>query len=50
MPMIDVYAMPDTFADKATLATKLAATLMTVEAVATIAIIRENTAASSCAT
>ena len=45
MPMIDVYAAPGTFADKAALARKLAATLMEVEGVPPIALFRENTAA-----
>ena len=45
MPMIDVYAAPGTFADKAALAKKLAATLMEVEGVPPIALFRENTAA-----
>jgi phenylpyruvate tautomerase PptA (4-oxalocrotonate tautomerase family) len=45
MPMIDVYATPGTFADKAALAKKLAATLMEVEGVPPIALFRENTAA-----
>ena len=45
MPMIDVYATPGTFADPKGLASKLAATLMEVEAVPPIALFRENTAA-----
>jgi phenylpyruvate tautomerase PptA (4-oxalocrotonate tautomerase family) len=45
MPMIDVYAAPGTFADKAALAKKLAATLMEVEGVPPIALFQENTAA-----
>jgi phenylpyruvate tautomerase PptA (4-oxalocrotonate tautomerase family) len=43
--MIDVYATPGTFADPKGLASKLAATLMEVEAVPPIALFRENTAA-----
>lgn len=45
MPMIDVYAQPGTFADKAALASNLAATLMELEGVPPIALFRENTAA-----
>jgi phenylpyruvate tautomerase PptA (4-oxalocrotonate tautomerase family) len=45
MPMIDVYAAPGTFSDKAALASELAAALMDVEAVPPISLIKENTAA-----
>jgi phenylpyruvate tautomerase PptA (4-oxalocrotonate tautomerase family) len=43
--MIDVYAAPGTFPDKAALASKLAATLMAVEGVPPIALFTQNTAA-----
>jgi hypothetical protein len=42
MPMIDVYAAVDTFADKHTLAAELARTLMTIEQVPDIAMFRKN--------
>jgi phenylpyruvate tautomerase PptA (4-oxalocrotonate tautomerase family) len=45
MPMIDVYAGPETFSDPSALATKLAATLMAVEGVPPIPLFRQNTAA-----
>jgi len=45
MPMIDVYAAGGTFADKHTLATDLARTLMTIEQVPDIPMFRQNTAA-----
>lgn len=45
MPMIDVYAVQGTFADKATLAVDLAATLMRIEEVPAIPMFRTNTAA-----
>jgi len=45
MPMIDVYAAGGTFADKHTLATDLARTLMTIEQVPDISMFRQNTAA-----
>jgi phenylpyruvate tautomerase PptA (4-oxalocrotonate tautomerase family) len=45
MPMIDVYARPETFSDPSALATKLAATLMAVEGVPPIPLFRQNTAA-----
>ena len=45
MPMIDVYARRGTFTDPASLATKLAATLMDVEGVPPIPLFRQNTAA-----
>ena len=45
MPMIDVYAASGTFADKHTLATDLARTLMTIEQVPDIPMFRQNTAA-----
>jgi phenylpyruvate tautomerase PptA (4-oxalocrotonate tautomerase family) len=45
MPMIDVYAQPDTFADPHTLAAKLAETLMGIEEVPNIPMFRKNTAA-----
>ena len=45
MPMIDVYAVEGTFADKATLAVDLASTLMRIEEVPAIPMFRNNTAA-----
>jgi phenylpyruvate tautomerase PptA (4-oxalocrotonate tautomerase family) len=45
MPMIDVYAKTDTFADKHQLAVNLAHTLMTIEGVPDIPMFRQNTAA-----
>jgi phenylpyruvate tautomerase PptA (4-oxalocrotonate tautomerase family) len=45
MPMIDVYATADTFADKPQLAIDLAAALMAVEQVPDIPMFRKNTAA-----
>ena len=45
MPMIDVYSTPGTFADPHTLAARLAATLMGIEAVPDIPMFRKNTAA-----
>jgi phenylpyruvate tautomerase PptA (4-oxalocrotonate tautomerase family) len=45
MPMIDVYAEPGTFAEPATLATRLATTLMEVEQVPDSSLFRKNTAA-----
>jgi phenylpyruvate tautomerase PptA (4-oxalocrotonate tautomerase family) len=45
MPMIDVYAAPGTFAAPHTLAARLAATLMGIEAVPDIPMFRKNTAA-----
>jgi phenylpyruvate tautomerase PptA (4-oxalocrotonate tautomerase family) len=45
MPMIDVYAVQDTFPDKHRLATDLAAAVMAVEQVPDIAMFRKNTAA-----
>ena len=45
MPMIDVYAQPDTFADPHTLAGKLAETLMGIEEVPNIPMFRKNTSA-----
>jgi phenylpyruvate tautomerase PptA (4-oxalocrotonate tautomerase family) len=45
MPMIDVYAASDTFADKHQLAADLARTLMGVEGVPDIPMFRKNTAA-----
>jgi phenylpyruvate tautomerase PptA (4-oxalocrotonate tautomerase family) len=45
MPMIDVYAQPDTFAEPAKLAQDLAATLMEIEGVPAIPMFRDNTAA-----
>ena len=45
MPMIDVYAQPDTFAEPHTLAQDLAATLMEIEGVPAIPMFRNNTAA-----
>lgn len=44
MPMIDVYATAGTFADKHQLATDLAHTVMTIEAVPNIPMFRQNTA------
>jgi len=45
MPMIDVYAQTDTFADKHQLAVDLAHTLMTIEGAPDIPMFRQNTAA-----
>jgi phenylpyruvate tautomerase PptA (4-oxalocrotonate tautomerase family) len=45
MPMIDVYAVPGTFPDRATLAQDLAAALMRIEEVPEIPMFRNNTAA-----
>ena len=45
MPMIDVYAPEGVFADKHTLARRLAAAVMAVEQVPEIAMFRQNTAA-----
>jgi len=45
MPMIDIYAPSGTFADPHDLATRAATTVMGVEAVPTIPMFRENTAA-----
>src|ERR1700728_2367823 len=45
MPMIDVYAVTGTFADKHQLAQGLAHTLMTIEQVPDIPMFRRNTAA-----
>jgi phenylpyruvate tautomerase PptA (4-oxalocrotonate tautomerase family) len=45
MPMIDVYATDGTFADPATLAQQLAATLMRIEEVPALPMFRHNTAA-----
>ena len=45
MPMIDVYSTAGTFADKRSLATRLAATLMEIEQVPDIPMFRSNTAA-----
>ncbi len=45
MPMIDVYAATGTFADPHTLATRLAATVMSIEQVPDIPMFRSNTAA-----
>jgi phenylpyruvate tautomerase PptA (4-oxalocrotonate tautomerase family) len=45
MPMIDVYAMADTFTDKHQLAAELAAALMKIEGVPNIPMFRQNTAA-----
>jgi phenylpyruvate tautomerase PptA (4-oxalocrotonate tautomerase family) len=45
MPMIDVYAQPNTFADPQKLAQDLAAKLMEIEAVPAIPMFRDNTAA-----
>jgi phenylpyruvate tautomerase PptA (4-oxalocrotonate tautomerase family) len=44
MPMIDVYATDGTFADPASLAQKLAATLMSIEEVPPLPMFRHNTA------
>ena len=44
MPMIDVYAVSDTFADPKALARDLAATLMKIEGVPDIPMFRKNTA------
>jgi phenylpyruvate tautomerase PptA (4-oxalocrotonate tautomerase family) len=45
MPMIDVYAQPDTFAEPQRLAQDLAAKLMEIEGVPAIPMFRDNTAA-----
>jgi phenylpyruvate tautomerase PptA (4-oxalocrotonate tautomerase family) len=45
MPMIDVYAVEGTFADKRDLAVKLAAAVMRWERVPDLALFRDNTAA-----
>jgi phenylpyruvate tautomerase PptA (4-oxalocrotonate tautomerase family) len=45
MPMIDVYASADTFADPHSLAADLAGTLMKIEQVPDIPMFRKNTAA-----
>ncbi len=45
MPMIDVYSVAGTFADKHQLAVDLATTLMTIEGVPNIPMFRQNTAA-----
>ena len=45
MPMIDVYAQPNTFADPQKLAQDLAAKLMEIEGVPAIPMFRNNTAA-----
>jgi phenylpyruvate tautomerase PptA (4-oxalocrotonate tautomerase family) len=45
MPMIDIYATGGTFADPATLAHKLATTLMSIEEVPPIPMFKNNTAA-----
>ena len=45
MPMIDIYAPKGVFADPQGLATRAAATVMSVEAVPEIPMFRENTAA-----
>jgi phenylpyruvate tautomerase PptA (4-oxalocrotonate tautomerase family) len=45
MPMIDVYAQPNTFAEPQTLARDLATTLMEIEGVPAIPMFRNNTAA-----
>jgi phenylpyruvate tautomerase PptA (4-oxalocrotonate tautomerase family) len=45
MPMIDVYATDRTFADPASLAQRLAATLMRIEGVPALPMFRQNTAA-----
>jgi phenylpyruvate tautomerase PptA (4-oxalocrotonate tautomerase family) len=45
MPMIDVYAVEGTFADKHELATNLAAAVMRWEQVPDLALFRDNTAA-----
>lgn len=44
MPMIDIYAAPGTFADKAKLAQDAATTVMTIEQVPNIPMFRNNTA------
>ena len=45
MPMIGVYATAGTFAEPRRLASELARTLMTIEAVPDIPMFRQNTAA-----
>jgi phenylpyruvate tautomerase PptA (4-oxalocrotonate tautomerase family) len=45
MPMIDVYAPPNTFAEPGPLTQRLAATLMEIEGVPAIPMFRNNTAA-----
>ena len=45
MPMIDVYETQNTFADPASLAQRLAATLMQIEEVPALPMVRNNTAA-----
>jgi phenylpyruvate tautomerase PptA (4-oxalocrotonate tautomerase family) len=45
MPMIDVYATDGTFTDPASLAQRLAATLMRIEEVPALPMFRNNTAA-----
>ncbi len=45
MPMIDVYSVAGTFADKHQLAVELASTLKTIEGVPDIPMFRQNTAA-----
>lgn len=45
MPMIDVYAVTGTFADRHQLAVDLATAVMTIEQVPDIAMFRQNTAA-----
>src|SRR3954447_4530625 len=45
MPMIDVYATAGTFADPGSVAQRLAATLMRIEAVPELPMFRRNTAA-----
>ena len=45
MPMIDVYAVAGTFADKHALAVELATAVMTIEQVPNITMFRKNTAA-----
>ena len=45
MPMIDVYSVAGTFADKHQLAVDLASTLKTIEGVPDIPMFRQNTAA-----
>jgi phenylpyruvate tautomerase PptA (4-oxalocrotonate tautomerase family) len=45
VPMIDVYAVADTFSDKHQLAVELASTLMAIEQVPDIPMFRKNTAA-----
>ncbi|MEO8897338.1 MAG: hypothetical protein ABI352_07095 [Candidatus Dormibacter sp.] len=44
MPMIDVYATAETFADKHKLAADLASALMTIEEIPKIPVFRQNTA------